>query len=92
MKAKRTYQVKDVARISGVSIRTLHHYDEIRLLVPKARSGGGYRLYNDDDLLRLQHILIGRELAGRGRRLDFEIADGERETGWFATNSLTFGS
>ena len=63
MKARRTYQVKDVARLAGVSIRTLHHYDEIKLLVPKTRSRAGYRLYNDDDLLRLQQILIGRELG-----------------------------
>ena len=63
MKAQRTYRVKDVARIAGVSVRALHHYDEIGLLVPKARSTAGYRLYSEDDLLRLQQILIGRELG-----------------------------
>jgi len=63
MKRVRTYQVKDVARIAGVSVRALHHYDEIGLLVPTARTEGGYRLYDDDDLLRLQQILIGRELG-----------------------------
>lgn len=63
MKAQRNYRVKDVAQIAGVSIRTLHHYDEIGLLIPQARSSGGYRLYSDDDLLRLQQILIGRELG-----------------------------
>jgi MerR family transcriptional regulator, thiopeptide resistance regulator len=63
MKARRTYQVNDVARIAGVSVRTLHHYDEIKLLVPKTRTRAGYRLYNDDDLIRLQQILIGRELG-----------------------------
>jgi DNA-binding transcriptional MerR regulator len=55
--------VKDVARIAGISIRTLHHYDEIGLLVPQARSNAGYRLYGEEDLLRLQQILIGRELG-----------------------------
>jgi DNA-binding transcriptional MerR regulator len=60
---RRTYQVKDVARIAQVSVRTLHHYDEIGLLVPRKRSGAGYRLYGDEDLLRLQQILIGRELG-----------------------------
>jgi DNA-binding transcriptional MerR regulator len=59
----RTYQVKDVARLTGVSIRTLHHYDAIGLLVPRGRTAGGYRLYTDADLLRLQQILIGRELG-----------------------------
>src|SRR5688572_5006272 len=63
MNARRTYRVKDVARIAGVSVRTLHHYDEIGLLVPRTRSGAGYRLYNDDDLFRLQQILLGRELG-----------------------------
>jgi DNA-binding transcriptional MerR regulator len=63
VKAQRTYRVKDVARMTGVSIRTLHHYDEIGLLVPRARNSAGYRLYGDEDLLRLQQILIGRELG-----------------------------
>src|SRR5262249_31479935 len=63
MKTRRTYQVKEVALLTGISIRTLHHYDEIKLLVPKTRTRAGYRLYNDDDLFRLQQILIGRELG-----------------------------
>lgn len=57
------YQVKDVTRLTGVSVRALHHYDEIGLLSPSGRSDAGYRLYSDDDLLRLQQILIGRELG-----------------------------
>jgi DNA-binding transcriptional MerR regulator len=63
MSRKRAYQVREVARIAGMSIRALHHYDSIGLLVPKERTGSGYRLYSDDDLLRLQQILIGRELG-----------------------------
>lgn len=63
MNARRTYQVKDVSRLARVSIRTLHYYDEIGLLVPTGRTGAGYRLYTEDDLLRLQQILIGRELG-----------------------------
>ena len=63
MRQRRTYQIKEAAQIAGVSVRTLHHYDEIGLLVPKGRSAGGYRLYDDSDLLRLQQILIGRELG-----------------------------
>ena len=63
MTRSRTYQVKDVARLAGVSVRTLHHYDSIGLLVPGTRTAAGYRLYSDSDLLRLQQILIGRELG-----------------------------
>ena len=63
MPTRRTYQVKDVAELSGLSIRALHHYDEIGLLTPSARTAAGYRLYNDEDLLRLQQILIGRALG-----------------------------
>ena len=63
MAVRRTYQVKEVARLSGLTIRALHHYDSLGLLVPSARSAAGYRLYDDDDLLRLQQILIGRELG-----------------------------
>ena len=59
----RTYQVKDLAQLAGVSVRTLHHYDSIGLLVPEARTAAGYRLYTDADLFRLQQILIGRELG-----------------------------
>jgi MerR family transcriptional regulator, thiopeptide resistance regulator len=63
MSERHTYQVRDVARLSGVSVRALHHYDEIGLLRPSGRSGAGYRLYSDADLLRLQQILVGRELG-----------------------------
>jgi DNA-binding transcriptional MerR regulator len=63
MQSRRHYQVKEVAQLSGVSIRALHHYDAIGLLVPSLRSPAGYRLYSEDDLLRLQQILIGRELG-----------------------------
>jgi len=63
LNARRTYQVKDVSRIARVSVRTLHYYEELGLLVPAARTDAGYRLYTDDDLLRLQQILIGRELG-----------------------------
>jgi MerR family transcriptional regulator, thiopeptide resistance regulator len=58
-----TFQVKDVARMAGVSVRALHHYDEIGLLSPSGRSRAGYRLYTTDDLFRLQQISIGRELG-----------------------------
>ena len=63
MRERRTYQVRELASLAGISVRTLHHYDEIGLLAPRRRSAAGYRLYDEDDLLRLQQILIGRELG-----------------------------
>lgn len=63
MSTRRHYRVQQVARLSGLTVRALHHYDAIGLLPPSARSSAGYRLYDDDDLLRLQQIMIGRELG-----------------------------
>lgn len=54
--------VKQVAQLAKVSVRTLHHYDEIGLLPPSGRTEAGYRLYDDRDLERLQQILIYRQL------------------------------
>ncbi len=54
--------VKQVAKISGVSVRALHHYDEIGLLKPASTGRNGYRYYGRDELLRLQQILLHREL------------------------------
>jgi MerR family transcriptional regulator, thiopeptide resistance regulator len=57
--------VGEVSRLAGVTVRTLHHYDEIGLLSPSGRSGAGYRLYEHPDLLRLQEILVWRQLGFR---------------------------
>lgn len=58
------YKVGEVARLAHVSVRTLHHYHEIGLLVPSGRSeGGGYRLYTPEDLERLQQVLLYKELG-----------------------------
>jgi MerR family transcriptional regulator, multidrug-efflux activator len=56
------YKVKQVAELSGVSVRTLHHYDRIGLLVPESTTPAGYRLYTKQDLERLQQILFFREM------------------------------
>jgi len=56
------YTVKQLSDMAGVSVRTLHHYDAIALLKPDSRSAAGYRLYGDEQLLRLQQILFFREL------------------------------
>ena len=62
MSKQRTLTVKDVSELTGVSVRTLHYYDEIGLLKAD-RSRAGYRLYTDADLVRLQQVLIGRSLG-----------------------------
>ncbi|WP_165986353.1 MerR family transcriptional regulator [Streptomyces sp. YIM 98790] len=58
-----SYSVGQVASLAGVTVRTLHHYDEIGLLVPGGRSHAGHRRYDDADLDRLQQILFYRELG-----------------------------
>ena len=60
--------VHEVSELAGVSVRTLHHYDDIGLLRPSARTDAGYRLYDEGDLARLQQILLFREL-------EFPLAD-----------------
>lgn len=59
----RGYTVSEVAKLSGVSVRTLHHYDEVGLLKPSWVGANGYRYYGKDELLRLQQILFHRELG-----------------------------
>ena len=54
--------VNEVSKLTGVSIRTLHYYDEIGLLSPTSITEAGYRLYDDTALERLQHIMLFREL------------------------------
>ena len=57
------WTVSEVARMAHVTVRTLHHYDELGLLRPRTRSRAGYRLYDRRDLERLQQILLHRELG-----------------------------
>ncbi|MFB9329929.1 MerR family transcriptional regulator [Paenibacillus aurantiacus] len=72
------YTVKEVSALSGVTVKTLHHYHKIGLLPPAEVTDAGYRLYGDEELKRLQHILFYKEL-------DFPLAqikslvDGGRE-------------
>lgn len=65
------YTINQLARLSGVSVRTLHYYDEIGLLKPSFVMTNGYRQYERPELLRLQHILFFREL-------DFPLAEIQR--------------
>ena len=68
------FTVSQVARMAHVTVRALHHYDAIGLLVPLERGANGYRLYGEGDLLRLQQILLFRQLGfgldAIGRLLD----------------------
>ncbi|MGK5531485.1 MerR family transcriptional regulator [Streptomyces sp. URMC 129] len=58
-----SHSVGQVAGFAGVTVRTLHHYDAIGLLVPSERTHAGHRKYSDADLDRLQQILFYRELG-----------------------------
>lgn len=62
------YTVKKLADSAGVSVRTLHYYDEAGLLQPRYRSANGYRQYDEDAIVRLQQIMFFREL-------DFSLAE-----------------
>ena len=56
-------KVKEVAELVGVSVRTLHHCDQIGLLIPKAITDSGHRLYSEENLETLQQILFFKELG-----------------------------
>lgn len=58
-----SWTVGETAKLARVSVRTLHHYDEIGLLAPSGRSEAGYRLYSHWDLEQLQQILLFKELG-----------------------------
>lgn len=57
-----TYTVHRLAELAGITVRTLHHYDELGLLRPATRNAAGYRLYGERELLLLQQILFFRQL------------------------------
>jgi MerR family transcriptional regulator, thiopeptide resistance regulator len=71
-----SHTVGAVARLAGVTVRTLHHYHEIGLLTPSRRSDTGYRRYADTDLDRLQRILFYRELGFGLDEIKDVMADG----------------
>ncbi|CAM4417865.1 MerR family transcriptional regulator [Deinococcus marmoris] len=62
-KTEQIWTVGEVALLTRLSIRTLHHYDDIGLLRPGARTEAGYRLYTPADLARLWRVLSYRELG-----------------------------
>ena len=71
VEGERRWKVGELARATGLTVRALHHYDEIELVVPVERTSGGYRLYGEREVERLYRVLALRRL---GLRLD-EIAD-----------------
>jgi len=58
-----TFRIQEFAKLAGVTVRTLHHYDRLKLLSPAHRSERGYRLYCHEDLGRLERILVLRYLG-----------------------------
>ena len=60
---KVNYSIKEVADFSKITIRALHYYDKIELLVPLKREGNNYRVYKDEDLEKLQQILLFKEMG-----------------------------
>src|SRR5919199_1937896 len=70
-----SYSVGQVANLAGVTIRMLHHYDEIGLLSPSGRSVAGYRIYEESDLERLQQILFYRELGFTLKEISIIVND-----------------
>ena len=101
-KSEMAYTVKQVAAMSGVSVRTLHFYDETDVLKPAYIGTNGYRFYEAAQLLMLQQILFYRELGFELKqiktivgRVDFEkvavIIVGKPHRGVFAVGLLTVG-
>lgn len=74
-------KVSEVARLAGVSIRTLHHYDEIGLVRPSDRTEAGYRLYSPEDLERLQQVLFFKELDFPLEEIQRLVADPDFDVG-----------
>lgn len=71
------YTVKQLAELSKISIRTLHFYDEIRLLKPAYHGANGYRFYEEEQLLVLQQILFFRELGFELKQIQKVLGRGD---------------
>ncbi|GAA1710360.1 MerR family transcriptional regulator [Kribbella yunnanensis] len=75
----RTWRVGELAQATGLSVRTLHHYDEIGLLAPSGRTASGHRQYDAADVRRLHRVLalraFGLPLAEVAQLLDGDVSD-----------------
>src|SRR5689334_11555363 len=85
------YAVGRLAEIAGVTVRTLHHYDDIGLLRPSGRTRGGYRRYDEQDLERLRLILVYRELGFTLDEIGVILADSEPEAHLRRQHGLLLG-
>lgn len=74
------WTVGRVAELAGVSVRTLHHYDEIELVRPSARTAGGYRAYSAGDVERLREVLAYRRLGFGLREVAELVGDASTDT------------
>lgn len=61
--SKKLYQAHEFAKLTGVTVRALHHYDRLELLKPSYRSDAGYRLYSERDVARLEQIVVLKYLG-----------------------------
>ena len=61
--ATRTWKVGALAQLTGLTVRALHHYDDLGLLTPSRRTAAGHRLYTSDDVARLYRIILLRRLG-----------------------------
>ena len=73
------YTVKEISKLTGISVRTLHHYDAIGLLEPTEVTQAGYRLYDQAALERLRQILLFRELGFPLKEIDRILSMPEQE-------------
>src|ERR1700754_4931840 len=73
------WSIQDIARAAGTTSRTLRHYDAVGLLAPSRVGSNGYRYYDSAALVRLQRILLLREL-GLGLPAIASVLDGERDS------------
>lgn len=71
------FTVGELARLTGVTVRALHHYDELGLVVPSERTAAGYRLYAHADVRRLQQVLLFKELGVPLEDIPAAIAGGD---------------
>ncbi len=94
-KGEKRWKVGELARATGLTVRALHHYDEIELVVPVERSSGGHRLYGERDVERLYRVVALRRLglpgaapSTLGRRSARRLASKQQSVGYDGPREL----